>query len=139
MVIIQHPPTYSERFALFIVGDAAMYMMSLLDEEAAMRLMAINTASMGGSGVNADLSVFSTMSNLLPVPLDNLYIQAYCTQQQRQDILDIINEILAAYRVMLESEGWLSEQTRTAAIEKLDALCVHVAYPEVPEDWAASV
>ena len=114
-------------------------MMSLLDEEAAMRLMAINTASMGGSGVNADLSVFSTMSNLLPVPLDNLYIQAYCTQQQRQDILDIINEILAAYRVMLESEGWLSEQTRTAAIEKLDALCVHVAYPEVPEDWAASV
>jgi len=30
----------------------------LLDEEAAMRLMAINTASMGGGEVNADLSAF---------------------------------------------------------------------------------
>ena len=117
--------------------DAAAYIMSLLDEEAAMRLMAINTASMGGGEVNADLSVFSTISDLLPVPLDNLYIQAYCTQQQRQDILDIINEILAAYRVMLESEDWLGEQTRTAAIEKLDALCVHASYPEELGDWSA--
>lgn len=117
--------------------DAATYIMSLLDEEAAMRLMAINTASMGGGEVNADLSVFYTMTDLLPVPLDNLYIQAYCTQQQRQDILDIINEILAAYRVMLDSEDWLSEQTRTAAVEKLDALCVHAAYPEELGDWSA--
>ena len=117
--------------------DAVSYMMSFLDEEAARRQMAINTASVGGREVNSDLSIFSTMSDLLPVPLDNLYIQAYCTQQQRQDILDIINEILAAYRVMLESEDWLSEQTRTAAVEKLDALRVHAVYPEVLGDWSA--
>ena len=116
--------------------DAAMYMISLLDEEAALQLMAINVASMGGGEINADLSAFSTMSDLLPVPLDNLYIRAYCTQQQRQNIIDIINEILAAYRVMLESEDWLSEQTRAAAIEKLDALCVHAVYPEVLGDWS---
>ena len=118
--------------------DAVTNIMSLLDEEAALRLMAINTSSMGGSGeVNADLSVFSTMSELLPVPLDNLYIQTYCTPQQRQNIIDIINEILAAYRVMLESEDWLSEQTRAAAVEKLDALRVHAVYPEVLGDWSA--
>ena len=56
--------------------DAAMYMISLLDEEAALQLMAINVASMGGGEINADLSAFSTMSDLLPVPLDNLYIRA---------------------------------------------------------------
>ena len=116
--------------------DATTSIMSLLDEEAAMQLMAINIASMGGGEINADLSVFSTVSDLLPVPLDNLYIQTYCTQQQRQNIIDIINEILVAYRVMLESEDWLSEQTRAAAIEKLDALCVHAVYPEVLGDWS---
>ena len=43
--------------------DAVSYMMSLLDEEAARRQMAINTASVGGGEVNSDLSIFSTMSD----------------------------------------------------------------------------
>ncbi|MBQ6373342.1 MAG: M13 family metallopeptidase [Clostridia bacterium] len=117
--------------------DAAMYMIDLLDEEAAMRQMAVNVSTMGGGETNPDLSVYAVMTRLLPVPLDNLYIQAYCTQQQRQNIIDIVDEILAAYRAMLGSEDWLSEQTRAAAIEKLDALRVHAVYPEVLGDWSA--
>ena len=117
--------------------DAATNIISQLDEEAAMQLMTINITSMGGSNeISSDFSVFTTVSDLLPVPLDNLYIQAYCTQQQRQSIIDIIDEILAGYRVMLESEDWLCEQTRAAAIEKLDAMRVNAVYPEVLGDWS---
>ncbi len=117
--------------------DAAVYIINMLDEEAAKQLLTINVTSMGGSEINTELSIYTTVSDLLSVPLDNLYIQAYCTPQQRQSIIDLIDDIRAAYHVMLESEDWLSEETRAAAVEKLDALRVHAVYPEVLGDWSA--
>lgn len=98
---------------------------------------AISNAVMGIAGeTSEDDNALSTVLSMLPVPMDNLYIQAYCTEQQRQDMLDIIADCVAYYRRMLESVDWLSDATREKAIEKLDNLRVRAVYPDAPGDWS---
>lgn len=89
-----------------------------------------------GIEISEDLVVLTDLEDLLPVPLDNLYIQKYCTEKMRQDVLAIVNDVIPYYRTMLESVDWLSEETRNAAIEKLDAIDVKAVYPDETEDWS---
>ena len=75
---------------------AALSVTDLLDQETSKQTDAIANAIMGVSGESSeDDNALSSVQGLLPVPMDNLYIQAYCTEQQRQDILDIISDVVA--------------------------------------------
>lgn len=116
---------------------AAISMTTVLDQETYQQTDAISNAVMGITGeTSEDDNALQTVLGLLPVPMDNLYIQAYCTEQQRQDMLDIIEDTVAYYRQMLESVDWLSDETRAKAIEKLDNLRVFAVYPDELGDWS---
>lgn len=116
---------------------AAISMATVLDQETYQQTDAISNAVMGITGeTSEDDNALQTVLGLLPVPMDNLYIQAYCTEQQRQDMLDIIEDTVAYYRQMLESVDWLSDETRAKAIEKLDNLRVFAVYPDELGDWS---
>ena len=122
----------------WIALKAAKSMSDGLDQETARQAEAISNALMGVSGeTSEDDNALSAVKGMLPVPMDNLYIQAYCTEQQRDDILKIIDEVLSAYRTMLEENDWLSAETRAKAIEKLDAIHVNAVYPDKLGDWSA--
>ena len=84
---------------------------------------------------DADMAI-TTVADLLPVPLDNLYIQAVRDEQKLQEIQAMVDDILACYRMMLEGEDWLSEETRAAAVEKLENMHSNVLYPEKTGDWS---
>ena len=58
----------------------------------------------------------------------------YVNPKTKQDVTNMIQEIVAEYRIMLRDEKWLSEQTRMKAIEKLDALKICAAYPDKYSD-----
>ena len=108
-----------------------------LDQETYQQTTAIRNAINGISGqISDDDYALELIRNMLPIPIDNLYIQAYCTEQQRQDMLHIITDIVDYYRNMLGSMDWLSDKTRTNAIEKLDNLRVRAVYPDDPGDWS---
>ena len=110
---------------------------SLLDEQTLRDIETIQNAITGVSGqVSDDDNALSLVNGLLSVPMDNLYIQKYCTEKQRSDILDLIHEVLDAYRVMLNETEWLSEETREKAIEKLDNIRVFAVYPDELGDWS---
>ena len=116
---------------------AAKSMDDSLDQETAKQAEAINNTLMGVSGETSDDdSALSALLGMLPVPMDNLYIQAYCTAQQRENIIGIIHEVLDVYHTMLETNDWLSEETRVKAIEKLDAIRVNAVYPDELGDWS---
>lgn len=117
---------------------AALSMGTLLDRETYKQVEAISNTVMGVTGeTSEDDNALQSVLGMLPVPMDNLYIQAYCTQQQRQDMLDIIEDVVAYYRTMLESVDWLSDETREKAIEKLDNMRVNAVYPDELGDWSA--
>ena len=58
----------------------------------------------------------------------------YVNPKTKQDVTNMIQGIVAEYRIMLRDEKWLSEQTRMKAIEKLDALKICAAYPDKYSD-----
>ena len=115
----------------------ALSAMTLLDRETLQQTEAISNAMMGASGASSDdYLALQAVTSLLPVPMDNLYIQAYCTEQERQDMLDIIRDVVSFYRTMLESVDWLSNETRAKAVEKLDSMRINAVYPDKPGDWS---
>ena len=94
-------------------------------------------AILGISGVESDdRAALDQIYQILTVPIDNMYIQKYCTEQLRSDIIDIIYSVIEEYRVMLAEEDWLSEETREKAIEKLDHIRIRAVYPDQPGDWS---
>ena len=136
------PEIYTEENVIlmrdWMALKAALSVTSLLDYETHQQADAISNAIMGVTGESSeDDNALSTVLSLLPVPMDNLYVQAYCTEQQRQDMLDIIKDAVDYYRVMLESVDWLGDETRAKAVEKLDNLRINAVYPDELGDWSA--
>ena len=109
----------------------------LLDRETYDGIRAIENSLMGISGTSDYESIaVNKVKELLDVPMNKLYIQAYCSEQQREAILDIVNDIRNSYYDMLNAADWLSEQTRAGAIEKLDNLRIRAIYPDELPDWS---
>lgn len=109
----------------------------LLDRETYDGIRAIENSLMGISGTSDYESIaVNKVKELLDVPMNKLYIQAYCSEQQREAILDIVNDIRNSYYDMLNAADWLSEQTRAGAIEKLDSLRIRAIYPDELPDWS---
>lgn len=132
---------YTEENAVLIrdwmMLNAALNLYDKLDQQTEREARAIINAAQGATGeVSEDDNALDTLTSALPVPMDNLYIQAYCTEKQREDILAIISDAVAYYREMLSSEDWLSEETRAKAIEKLDNMRVRAVYPDTLGDWS---
>lgn len=79
---------------------------------------------------------YAVLENYLPLCLDNLYMYRYCTQEMKQETLDIADEIITYYRQMLQGEDWLSDSTKAAAIEKLDKMKVNAIMPDKRQDYS---
>lgn len=71
----------------------------------------------------------------LPVPLSRLFAAKHVGAKAKEDVTGIIHEVIGYYREMLETEDWLSPETRKKAIEKLNAITIRVAYPDKWEDY----
>ncbi len=121
-------------WATIKVAEAAS---DYLDKKTRDEAIAANNAVKGIEGMESDDKIaLSQIENTLCVPMDNMYIQKYCSEEQREAIQEIIKSVIAEYRVMLSEEDWLSEETREKAIEKLDAIKIRAVYPDKLEDWS---
>lgn len=108
-----------------------------LDRDTYDALETLKADALGITGIPDDIDIaLAAVEDYLPVSLDNLYIQAYCTEEMRQDIKNIIYEVIAHYRIMLENEDWLSPQTKEKALEKLNGIRINAVYPDELEDWS---
>lgn len=107
-----------------------------LDKATRDDVKAAHNGAMGIQGTESDeILAVSTIFQDLGIPADNLYIAKYCTPQLRDEILEIIDAVIAEYHTMLAEETWLTEDTRGKAIEKLDNLAVRAVYPDDLDPW----
>ena len=81
-------------------------------------------------------SVLKTIYTLIPGMIDKLYAE-YCFDPKiKEQLTELTQMMIDAYRVMLTEEvDWLSEETKAAAIEKLDSIKLHICYPDVMPDF----
>lgn len=58
------------------------------------------------------------------------YAQTYFGDQAKQDVKEMIQNIVKVFKKRLKANDWLSENTKCEAIKKLDAIDLRIGYPE---------
>ena len=91
----------------------------------------------GTSGsADDDTAAYNTILKLLPEPLEKVYLEKYDADKMKEDITDICEDAVEGYKVMLESEDWLADETRKAAKAKLSRIKINAVYPEKWNDYS---
>ncbi len=74
--------------------------------------------------------VLTAVNSLMPEAMGQVYVSEYFSPEAKADIEELVQNLIAAFRVRLENNTWMTEETKTAALEKLDAMRVKVGYPD---------
>ncbi|MCI8638262.1 MAG: M13 family metallopeptidase [Coprococcus sp.] len=67
---------------------------------------------------------------LLPWDFATLYVEEHFSQEDKEEVEDMIDQILKEYETIIMSQEWMSEQTKQKAIRKLETMQVKIGYPE---------
>ncbi len=73
---------------------------------------------------------------IMGVAVENAYMTYFVSDEDRDDITKMANDIKATFREMIEGEDWMSEEGKKASIEKLDKMEFNVLKPDVFIDSA---
>ncbi|WP_176707743.1 M13-type metalloendopeptidase [Bacillus sp. FJAT-26390] len=60
--------------------------------------------------------------------------KTYLGAEAKQDVTGMVENMIGIYRNKLLKNDWMSEKTKTEAIKKLDAMKVHIGYPDKLDD-----
>ena len=67
---------------------------------------------------------------LFGVAEENAYMTYFVDEEERREVIELCEDIRNTYREILKNEEWLSEEGKTAAIEKLDNMSFSVYRPD---------
>ncbi len=76
------------------------------------------------------------VNGMLPMEVGMCYVEDYCSEEAKEDVEGMVDEILDAYHVLIENNEWMDDETKENALKKLDAVEVMVAYPNRWDDPA---
>ncbi len=74
--------------------------------------------------------VLTAVNGLMPEAMGQVYVAEYFSPEAKADIEALVENLIAAFRVRLENNTWMTDETKAAAIEKLDTMRVKVGYPD---------
>ncbi len=118
-----------------LIVKAAISSAGSLDRECYEWSVECSNAIDGSSGMLPDETEFSSIvASTLPWPVSRLYTEKYLSQEDKDRISGMIDEILEEYHGIIEEADFLSDETKEAAIGKLDAMGKGVLWPD---DWSA--
>lgn len=126
---------YVEHLKDYLICYTAQDYATLLDRECYDIYYEVINGISGAVGTKSDeKSASDAVDVFLPMQMARLYADRYVTDETKEEVTGIVREILAEYRIMLREETFLSEDTRKAAVKKLDNLILRIAKPDHWED-----
>ena len=126
-----------EELKNYLIVCTSIDRMELLDRDSYEISVAFYNMVAGSTGSQPDEEVaYNLVRSTLTTPMDRAFLSKYDSSQMKADITKICEESIAYYRVMLDAEDWLSEETRAKAMEKLDAMTINAVYPEKWRDYS---
>jgi putative endopeptidase len=66
-----------------------------------------------------------------------VYVAEFFPPTARDQIIALVDDVIAAFRLRLEANAWMSPETKEKAFEKLDAMRLKVGYPEAWRNYDA--
>ena len=69
--------------------------------------------------------------------LGKLYVEKYFDDKSKQRVNEMVDNLIAAYRVRIESRDWMSKETKAQAQLKLDKVIKKLGFPDKWIDYSA--
>ncbi len=69
--------------------------------------------------------------------IGQLYVAEYFPPEAKEQIGELVDALIAAFRQRLEANPWMTDATKAIALEKLDTLAVKVGYPDTWRSYEA--
>lgn len=86
------------------------------------------------SGMSNERAVTNIFDTLYSKILELAYYQAYCKKETKDAVLNLIQDIIDEYKIVLENNDWLSEITKEKAIKKVGKMKYDACYPDILEN-----
>jgi predicted metalloendopeptidase len=80
--------------------------------------------------------VVKVVNTLLGEALGQLYVNAHFPPQAKETALEMVDDIVTAFGNRISKLEWMSEATKSYALEKLHAFKVKIGYPDKWKDYA---
>lgn len=131
----------------YYILNTTLEMAPLLDREN-YDLVEVNQNEEKGDGADGDtrdmnpedeelgILLNSYIYKYMREPLDAVYVARYCSKEQKEALQELINMVIAYYDEMIDTEEWLSDETKEKTKEKLHAMRINVLYPEAYPSYA---
>lgn len=85
----------------------------------------------GMSGTVSDEEMaYDSVIDSLPDSMQIVYIEKYGSEEDRQKMTELCQMVIDTYRELLSENEWASDEVKNYAIEKLDNITIHAAYPD---------
>ena len=80
-------------------------------------------------------SAYYALQSILSEPLQKVYVEKYGSEEEREEMEQLCEDVIDCYREMLSENDWASQETIDYAIEKLDAMKLRIAFPDEWTDY----
>ncbi|MEO0881283.1 MAG: M13 family metallopeptidase [Pseudomonadota bacterium] len=77
----------------------------------------------------------SFVDNRLGQEIGKLYVERYFAEDSKRQMTEIFENVKAAYRNRISNLTWMTDETKQAALAKLNAMSGQIGYPEVWRDY----
>lgn len=67
--------------------------------------------------------------------LGQLYVNKYFKPEAKKRMLDLVNNLQQTFATRIKGLDWMSDETKTKALEKLNAFTKKIAYPDTWRDY----
>ncbi len=85
----------------------------------------------GISGMVSDEEMaYDLVASALSASMQKVYISKYGSEEDKKKMENLCREVIDTYRELLSENTWASEEVKNYAIEKLDKIKIHAAYPD---------
>ena len=80
--------------------------------------------------------VISSVNNIFSEAIGQLYVEKYFSQEAKNDVMNMVNDLVISFKNILMEHTWISDNTRKLAFEKLNKLNIKIGYPNKFEDYS---
>ena len=103
----------------------------ILDKEIYDKYNELQSKYLGISGTVPDEEMaYLFVMNVLPTSMQKVYISKYSSAEDKKKMEELCQTVIDTYREMLSDNAWASDEVKKYAIEKLDNITIHAAYPD---------
>lgn len=74
--------------------------------------------------------------DILGFEFGKLYVEQQFSETDKNAIKDMVQQIIRGYKIQIDNLDWMGEETKTAALKKLDNMTLKIGYPDQwPNDY----